>query len=205
MENFGSGVRRPQPTPPERDLGYSVLTTLFAGTWVGAPTSCLSMRSPLARKILPFPFEAEWRIRADNVLVYGASVWGAHKYQLGEVGIERRIHGKNRFFGQPVDRHATMRNALELNRLFAWYAKQAGYNLADLPRLLPREFRTVERPTLKEYRRYLRLAWTTRQTLLTRAKQTLSLTAHLMAPKRDRRPMESSSLAHADRQQRRAA
>lgn len=205
MENFGPNVRRPQAPTRERDLGFSVLTTLFAGTWVGAPTSCLSMRTSLARRILPFPFEAEWRIRADNVLVYGASILGAHKYQLGEVCVDRRIHGKNLFFGQDVNRHTTMRNALELNRLFAWYAEQAGYNLADLPRLLPREFRTVERPTLKEFRRYLRLAWTTRQTLFTRAKQTLSLTAHMLASMRTSRATSSRAMIAGNEQQRRAA
>jgi hypothetical protein len=115
------------------------------------------------------------------VLVYGASVLGARKYRLGEAFVERRVHGANLYFGQDIDRLSSMRNALVLNRLFAWYAAKAGYNVGDLPRLLPREFRTLERPTLKDYRRYLRMAWTTRQTILTRAKQTLSLTAHMLS------------------------
>jgi glycosyltransferase involved in cell wall biosynthesis len=178
--NFGPNFRGPQPRVERRDLGLSVLTALFAGTWVGGPTSCLSMRKLLARKVLPFPFEPEWRIRADNVLVYGASVVGAHKYQMGELGVERRVHGANLFYGNTVNRRTAMRNALELNRLFAHYARLIGYNAADLPRLLPREFRTIERPTWKEFRRYLRLSWTLQQSLYMRVKQTFSLTAQMV-------------------------
>jgi glycosyltransferase involved in cell wall biosynthesis len=180
LENFGPGIIGTKPAPRERDLGFSVLTTMFAGTWIGAPTSCISMRTALARQILPYPFEAEWRIRADNILVYAASILGARKYQLGGVHVDRRVHGANLYYGRSEDRAAQMRSALSLNRLNTWYTTHAGYGLEDLPRLLPREFRTLERPTLKEYRRYLRLSLTSRQTIVRRAKQFLSLSAHML-------------------------
>ena len=162
------------------------------------------MRTELAKNILPYPHEAEWRIRADNVLVYGASVLGARKYRLGAALVDRRVHGANLYFGQNIDRLSSMRNALMLNRLFAWYTAKAGYNVADLPRLLPREFRTLERPTLKEYRRYLRMSWTTRQTVIARVKQTSSLTAHMLRGSRNQASsVDADALAPASR--RRAA
>jgi glycosyltransferase involved in cell wall biosynthesis len=185
FQNFGVPERPdPKPISRERDWGMSVLTTLFEGTWIGAPTSCLSMGASLARRILPSPFETQWRIQADNVLVYGASLLGAHKYQLGKPLIERRVHGANLYYGRRADPLATMRFALAKNRLIAWYAEQAGYNVADLPRLLSREFRTLERPTIKEYRRYLRMSWNSRLPVGTRANQFLSLTAHMLKGRR---------------------
>jgi glycosyltransferase involved in cell wall biosynthesis len=181
LENFGGDDRRYTPCVAERDLGFSVITTLFARSWIGGPTSCLSMRTSMARRILPYPFEAEWRLQADNVLVYGASLFGAHKYQLGQSLVERRVHDTNLFYGRRrFDLAQSMRFELHKNRLFAWCIRQAGFNVADLPRLLSREFRTHERPTFKEFRRYLRLSWTTQQTPYTKAKQTLSLTAHML-------------------------
>jgi glycosyltransferase involved in cell wall biosynthesis len=204
FENFGPQASKPAKAVGDCDLGFSVLTAIFAGTWVGGPTSTLSMRTTLARDILPYPHEAEWRIRADNVLVYGASVLGAHKYRLGGLHIDRRVHGANLYFGQEIDRLSSMRNALVLNRLFAWYTAKAGYNVADLPRLLTREFRTLEQPTLKEYRRYLRMAWTTRQSLFLRAKQTLSLTAHMLH-RTNKRQMSIGTDVPAQSSQRRAA
>ncbi len=201
LENFEGDDRVYTPHLEDRDLGLSVLATLFAGTWIGGPTSCLSMKTSLARQILPCPFETEWRIQADNVLVYGASLLGAHKYQLGQTLVERRVHGRNLFYGRrSCDPTKAMRFELNKNRLFAWYLKQAGYCTADLPRLLPREFRTLQRPTIKDFRRYLKLSWTARQTLFTKVKQTLSLTVHMLPSRRTRpadRPATSARSTRA--------
>jgi glycosyltransferase involved in cell wall biosynthesis len=187
LENFGADDRRYTACLAPRDLGFSLITTLFMGSWIGGPTSCLSMRTSLARRILPYPFEADWRLQADNVLVYGASLLGAHKYQLGQSLVERRVHDTNLFYGRHSSVPAkTMRFELNKNRLFAWCIRQAGYNVADLPRLLSREFRTLERPTFKEFRRYLRISRTTRQTLFAKTKQSLSLTAHMLRSRRTR-------------------
>jgi glycosyltransferase involved in cell wall biosynthesis len=179
LENFGASAAMPRPALRNRDWGFSVLTTLFAGTWIGAPTSCLSMRTSLAKRLLPYPLECDWRIQADNVLVYGASVLGARKYELGEPLIERRVHGANLYFGRQANAVAAMRFGLSKNRLITWYAQQAGYSLHELPRLLTREFRTLERPTLGEYRRYLRLALNSSLPITTRVRQSLSLTAQM--------------------------
>lgn len=184
LENFGANQRRTATRSADRDWGFSVLSTILAGTWVGAPTSCLSMRTSLARRILPFPYEMEWRIQADNVLVYGASVLGAHKYELGDSLVERRVHGSNLYFGHRMDPRQSMRFELIKNRLIAWYARQAGYDLADLPRLLSREFRTIARPKWREYRRYLRMSLHSTLPLTTRVKQTASLTAHFVKSSR---------------------
>ena len=67
----------------DRDLGYSVILVAHLREWIGAPTSCLSVRRSVLEKILPLPFSEFWRTRADDCLVFGASLVGARKYYSG--------------------------------------------------------------------------------------------------------------------------
>jgi glycosyltransferase involved in cell wall biosynthesis len=204
LEEYGSNKRGANSLTRDTDLGISVLSTLFEKTWVGAPTSGLSMRTPLAQRILPFPFEAEWRIQADMVLVFAASILGARKYAVGKALVERRVHGANLYYGKRFDCMTIMRRSLALNRLLAWYAEEAGYYPADLPRLLAVEFGTHERPTIREYRRYLRMSRRLPLRLATRANHVFSITAHML---RTLCARSSAALtpAKSDPRQRRAA
>lgn len=63
--------------------------------WVFSPTSGLSLRSEIARILLPIP-EAQWRICADAPLAYGA-VWHAAVGAIPERLARYRYHGKNGF------------------------------------------------------------------------------------------------------------
>lgn len=80
-----------------QDLGYSVLATWVHMRWYGAPTSALALRRRLAERTLDLPaeFVANWRISADNCLVFGASLLGARKYFLPTGQVDYRIHGRN--------------------------------------------------------------------------------------------------------------
>lgn len=142
----------------DRDLGHSVLRALVLRRWVGAPTSCLSMRRSLAERFLPLPFDGEWRTRADDCLVYGASLAGARKYFLGRPLVRYRIHGDNYFQGLERDPQADYRRRLAVNRLFAHLVERMGYG-PGLDDHVHREFRTIERPTSREFRDYRRIAW----------------------------------------------
>ncbi len=193
VENFGQCIRGKQPVRRDRDLGISLLATTFARQSLGQPTSSLSMQTSLAKEILPFPFESEWRIRADDVLNYAASILGAHKYQIGETLVERRVHGTNLYHGNKFDPMSKMRHSLALNQLIAWYMERAGYCVADLHRLSAREFQTLERPTLREYRRYVQIAWGSSQPFFNRMKQFVGLTSHLLRARLERPKTRSDS------------
>ncbi len=71
---FGKRQDTVLPFPSDRDFGYSVLRTVYQRAWIGGPTSCLSLRRNILNKILPLPFVEEWRVRADDCLVFGASL-----------------------------------------------------------------------------------------------------------------------------------
>ena len=79
------------------DHGITLLQTYYDWTWCGAPTSCLSLRREALDRILPLPFESQWKTRADDCLVFGASMVGARKLALSAALVDYRIHGDNHF------------------------------------------------------------------------------------------------------------
>ena len=85
----------------DRDLGYSAAAAHHQFRWIGAPTSALSMRRWVVERIFPIPFHDDWRIRADDCLVFGASLVGANKHYMARPLVRYRVHDRNRFYGQP--------------------------------------------------------------------------------------------------------
>ncbi len=157
-ELFGPSVRRQRRASLTRDRGISTIATVLHRQWVGAATSCLSMRSSLLRKVLGYPHTSAWQTRADDVLVYGSSILGAHKYHLEKCLVQYRMHGQNCYAGRTWSPACKMRYALEVNRMIQWYIEQMGYEMSTLARLSSKEFRTIERPRIRELTLYLRMA-----------------------------------------------
>jgi len=69
-------------------------------TWIGNVTSTLCLRGRLLRRILPYPYPEEWRIRADDCLVLGSSVAGAIKGHVDVATVLYRTHGGNNLQGR---------------------------------------------------------------------------------------------------------
>ena len=157
--DFGGTHRRVRRHRPTQFRGSSVLATLLRSAWVGMPTSCLSMRTPLLRKILPYPFESAWITRADDVLIFATSVMGARKYHREDQLVDYRLHSSNHFARRDLTATQKMQYSLRVNQLLTWYAERAGYDRTRLPRLLHREYRTWERPSLRQMHSYLQMSW----------------------------------------------
>jgi glycosyltransferase involved in cell wall biosynthesis len=170
VEVFGTTDAKPRPLQPERNLGCSTLAALLSNSFVGGPTSSLSMRRWVADRMLPCPLEEDWRTRADDVLVLGGSIVGARKYQLHTPQVEYRVHGHNNHTGRARGAEQKLRHGLALNRLVQWFANRSGYNLEVLPRMLHREFATLEHPTVDEWWQYTKMSWRARLPLLVRAR-----------------------------------
>lgn len=141
----------------DRDLGYSVIRVAYLRDWIGASTSCLSMRRSVLEKILPFPFTEDWRIRADDCLVFGSSLAGARKYYLAQPLVRRRVHEGNRFLGCTSESVATYRRRLAINSMFAYLERKYCYDVPRLADFHHHEFRTIARPTFRDFTKYLRL------------------------------------------------
>lgn len=144
---------------PSRDLGYSAARCLErGGAWVGAPTSCLSMRRRVLDRIFPVSDDSAYRICADEVLVYGSSLVGARKYFLGEPLIQYRVHGTNAFFGQGDKPERAYLRRLHGRVLVESTRRRMGLP-ASLMDIAHYEYRTIQSPTRGEFGEYRGLVW----------------------------------------------
>jgi glycosyltransferase involved in cell wall biosynthesis len=181
----------------DRDLGYSVILSAFLRDWIGAPTSCLSMRRGILEKILPLPFLEAWRSRADDCLVFGASLAGARKYYLAQPLVRYRVHGENHFFGRPQDKLAVYRRRLAVNALFEHLERKLSYDLKRLAEVHHREFCTIARPTLGQLVKYFRIGATVRASLIRRLGCIAEMTNHFLRASRRPAPVVASAMSPA--------
>jgi glycosyltransferase involved in cell wall biosynthesis len=101
----------------DTSLGFSVISTLHSKYWEGGPTSALSMKRWVLNAFMPLSLEAFWRTRADDCLVYGASIVGAKKYYLAQPLVFYRIHNTNHFYGRNFDSDHAYKYSLHRTQL----------------------------------------------------------------------------------------
>jgi glycosyltransferase involved in cell wall biosynthesis len=179
---FGQHRRKQPPARRSADLGYSVISALAVRAWVGGPTSCLSMRRWVLDRLFPLPCLEDWRTRADDCLVFGASLAGARKYDLAEPLVKYRLHGANAFAARGRDVGSESRRRLALTRLFHHIPCRLGYDTDRLPQLAHREFQTIPVPSARQLSDYLRLVWGSRIQLSRKLAQTGSILGHFVRP-----------------------
>lgn len=140
------------------DLGYTALSTWVHARWYGAPTSALSLRRAMAARVLDLPADMlpEWRISADNCLVFGASVLGARKYFLPTSAVNYRIHGRNGWWHDQA-RMAEFRAMFRSRTLINHYAERSGLDELSLDLAKP-EFLSRANPSWSETCLYAGLA-----------------------------------------------
>lgn len=134
---------------------------LFSREWIGNPTSSLVIE----RELLSFLSTlspatiAEWRLRADDVLVYGGSALGGRKYRLARPTVSYRHHGTNGFCG--VTRTAEQQQAYDdqVTRLLEHFLALSGYSKAHLgAEVFAQEVYNLHNP-IRFRRRALRRLW----------------------------------------------
>jgi hypothetical protein len=129
-------------------------------------------------KILPLPFLEAWRTRADDCLVFGASLAGARKYCLARPLVRYRVHGDNQFFGRSQDTCAVYRRRLAINVLFEHLERKLCYNVQRLAEVHHREFRTIARPTFRQLLKYVRISGSARISYLRQLACIADMAAH---------------------------
>jgi glycosyltransferase involved in cell wall biosynthesis len=172
--------------PREVDLGYTVLSTWVHARWHGAPTSALSLRRPLAMRVLDLPpdFLANWRISADNCLVFGASVLGAHKYFVPTGAVDYRIHGRNGWWHDQarMATFAVMFRSRSLINHYAGCSRLDGHSLE----LAKPEFLSKPEPTWADACLYAGLAMRAPAPWWKRTERALSILRHGLRRRRPR-------------------
>jgi glycosyltransferase involved in cell wall biosynthesis len=107
-----------------RIVGYSIFDTLATHAWIGAPTSCLSFKAEFLRQILPLEsLEHNWKVRADDVLVFASSLLGGLKYYCDEPLVHYRTHERNGFHGKVQTRTENFRYELKKTSLIQHFKR----------------------------------------------------------------------------------
>jgi glycosyltransferase involved in cell wall biosynthesis len=167
----------------DRDLGYSAILTACQREWIGAPTSCLSMRRATLEKILPLPYLDSWRTRADDCLVFGSSLAGARKFYLGQALVGYRVHELNHHCGRKADNFAVYRRRLAINTLFEHLERKLCFNFERLAEFHHREFCTIAKPTARQLRQYFRISLTAKISLFRRLACIAEMTRYYLRSK----------------------
>lgn len=171
---------------PERpDLGITAVQVNSRRTYLGGPTSTLSLKRETARKILPYPYPDEWPSRADDVLIWGASLVGAHKFFNAEVLVGYRVHAQNAWYGRRFTAATKYKRELAINRLFCHFRDAMGYG-ENLNALAYMEFRTHPAPDFALAKEYLALVSSGVPGFQTRLKNYSKIVAHYFAPAKRR-------------------
>ncbi len=142
--------------PASMDLGFSVVSALYSREWLGSTTSCISLRMSLVYKILPIPYEGDWITRADDILVWGGSLFGARKYYCAEPLVVYRVHDNNNYFGKSFSNYAEYKRNYAINRLFKYFRNKAGIS-GDIIDIICIEFESRTNKDVALLMRYLKI------------------------------------------------
>ena len=155
-------------------ISSSSALTRFTRCWIGSPTSALVISGRLFKEIFPYPYAADWITRADDVVIFAASLLGYRKKFLRSMAIGYRQHGNNAFLDIPIGKAEVVARELKLEKLFGYYCDQRHISrTATLPAVLderalisadlhgqfyiPRKWRVVLYPLVKLLRVLKRL------------------------------------------------
>lgn len=167
-----------------RDLGYSKIATLYKKVWIGSRTSTLSMRRNVLEKFLPIPYVEDWRVRADDCIIFGTSVVGARKFYLAQPLVRYRAHGNNNHFGRKEKRTPEYleRYNQAKTRLFSFLSEKIDYP-SDLDKFAHLEFRTIPKPNQEEFNLYKSIVKQSKLPKWKKAINLLSLYIHFFSNK----------------------
>lgn len=94
--------------------------TKLSKCWIGSETSALVLRGYVLKKLLPYPFIHDWRARADDVLVFGASILGFKKKFLPGCAVAYRVHGANHYHGTVINQKIEYQRTLDIDKMFRY-------------------------------------------------------------------------------------
>ena len=166
---FGESEGVVQYAPADVDLGFSLIATLLNLTYVGSVTSTIAIRRNVILLLLPTMRQVapRWRIRADDCLVYGASLVCSKKYFLAAPTVLYRVHRQNRFFRREQTRDEQFLHGFRRETFVQLLSTNLGIGLTVRLRVV-QEFFSMEHPTQSDFRTYskinrkLNVSWLTK-------------------------------------------
>jgi len=96
--------------------------------WIGSPTSCISMSGSLFKAIFPYPHASEFRIRADDAIIFAASLQGSEKVYIPSLNIIYRVHEKNGFYNTSATKAASIKHDAAILKLITYFCTKLNIN-----------------------------------------------------------------------------
>lgn len=148
------------------------------GVRIGTITSTIALRKDHADALsaLVAEFEPDWRIRADDVFLFGAAFAGSLFLHEPSPTVRYRIHGANSYaHGDHAEKEAAYR--VRLGRLFDHLRRHAGIDPSAHFELLVNEFRATppRRRSHEVVRRYRRAIYRQPASFLRRLQAVLEI------------------------------
>lgn len=167
--------------PEKKYYGYTSVITYFNQLWIGAATSCISMKKNLLKEILPIPYERDWITRADDCLVWGASLKSGYKCFLKEPLVNYRIHGNNYHCGKNISKDRLYLRNIAINKLFSYLMKE--FNTCQFEHLLSSEFSSLPEKTSDDIKYYLKALLKTNINNIIKIRQAISILKNYLGDK----------------------
>lgn len=166
FRKFGVETAEHRPYKQSMCFGNTAALVCLTRKYIGAATSTISIRREAMGRFFPVDrrFYADWRTRADDWLVHGASLAGCRKYYLDVTTVAYRIHGSNLFAGREI----SAKGKLHYNKIRAEmfeYVRKLVNLPEDVASLLPGEFGMHKNPSFRFFRLYMKTVWKGRRQL----------------------------------------
>ena len=112
------------------DMGVTCISQYVTRKFLGNVTSSLSFGRVAADQIVSYmesyPYKHEWRLRADNCVIWLVSLFGFTKYNSDKMTVGYRIHGDNGFNGKDLSDRKRIEHIVIKSRFFELAAQELG-------------------------------------------------------------------------------
>ncbi|OQA04924.1 MAG: Chondroitin synthase [bacterium ADurb.Bin400] len=105
-------------------IGITRYLTFFGKVWIGSSTSTVSVRKSLLEKFMPIPLERDWRIRADDCIVWGSSLAGGRKIHHVKPLIRYRVHDRNGYYKRAMPHGYEEVRSKAVSELFQYFEER---------------------------------------------------------------------------------
>jgi glycosyltransferase involved in cell wall biosynthesis len=184
MRLFGTKSGIWNESTQNADCGLtSCLTSLSdPPPWIGSATSGLCIRKALFERLLPSDaLYNDWKTRADDCLVLGGSILGAHKFYIADTLVNYRMHGKNLTLRRSGENWSTIQEdqyQIKKQRMLNYYRHKAYGSAKPSIHILHLEFKSITRPSWQRLWEYIRLIPKTSGDTLAKVKASLMITKY---------------------------
>ncbi len=137
------------------NIGTSSIASYYNRKWIGQPTSSISMKIEILRKILPVPYEEDWITRADDILVWGASLVGAKKFYLNLDLVKYRVHRSNNFYNKEFSSAYNENRNVNITKFFDYIISKNNININNFPKMIFNEYKNREKLKIGTYSKAL--------------------------------------------------